>query len=522
VPPDTDDGVLGVHLEGADLVVRGRGALGSMVVQGPRGRAAGAANATEGGFEARASLVQDRWGRGATGLPTGRYRLLDGHGGPLTPTDELAGRLPVVVRSDHVRATLLRGGGGGLVVQLAPPLEDDEVGPAAQQRLRASYAHSDVALDPTLVHLQTFAGEAATDSPRALHDELRRQRPDLRLVWAVTDRSVEVPPGAETVVVGSRAHYDTLARASWVVTNNDLEAWYVRRPGQRVLQTYHGYPSKAMGLAAWEAKGLTPARVAVQLARTSATWSLLLTPDEAMDEHYRTQYRYDGPIVAAGYPRDDILVGDAVEDVRARTRAALGIGDRVAVLYAPTWRDDLATNFRSAPLPTAFDVEAAAEELGDGYVLLLRGHRFHRQRPALDRRGNRVGARLLDVTDHPEVNDLVLAADLAVLDYSSLRFDVGLAGRPMVFFVPEVVRAGRAPRGFLYDYGATAPGPHVAGADEVVTWLRDPAALAASYAEQTAAFRARFHRHHDGHAARRVVDVMLRLEHPGTDHRPGS
>ena len=45
---------------------------------------------------------------------------------------------------------------------------------------------------------------------------------------------------------------------------------------------------------------------------------------------------------------------------------------------------------------------------------------------------------MLDVTGHPEVNDLVLASDVAVLDYSSLRFDYAQTGKPMVFLVPDL------------------------------------------------------------------------------------
>ena len=96
---------------------------------------------------------------------------------------------------------------------------------------------------------------------------------------------------------------------------------------------------------------------------------------------------------------------------------------QTAVLYAPTWRDTLATNFRAARLHDDLDVAELAAALGPTHVVLLRGHRFHARHP--ERPG---GARIVDVTDHPEINHLVLAADVAVLDYSSLRFDVGVVG----------------------------------------------------------------------------------------------
>jgi CDP-glycerol glycerophosphotransferase len=146
------------------------------------------------------------------------------------------------------------------------------------------------------------------------------------------------------------------------------------------------------------------------------------------------------------------------------------------------------------------DVERAADRLGADFVVLLRGHRFHA-------RGDRArprGARLVDVTDYPEVNDLVLAADAAVLDYSSLRFDFSLTGRPMLFLVPDLDRY-RGGRGFLFPFEESAPGPLLSDTDEVVAALLDLPAVAARHAEDYAAFHRRFNYLQDGRAAQRVA-----------------
>jgi CDP-glycerol glycerophosphotransferase (TagB/SpsB family) len=304
------------------------------------------------------------------------------------------------------------------------------------------------------------------------------------------------------VLFRSRAWYDVLARASHVVTNIELERWFRRRPGQQVLQTFHGYPSKTMGLGLWRSRGLLPSHLEQQLDHTSRTWNALVTPDPAMDEHYRREYAYEGRILALGYPRDDVLVGPDRHDVRSRTRQALGIDpDQRAVLYAPTWRDDLATNFRAAEAVHHLDVERAAADLGSDYVLLLRGHRFHAG-------GGRSGSRVVDVTGYPEVNDLILAADAAVLDYSSLRFDFALTGRPMVFLVPDLQEYARGSRQFLFPFEDSAPGPFVHDTAGVVQQLLDPT-LAKRYADEIAAFNARYNPWQDGRAAARVVDALL-------------
>ncbi len=119
-------------------------------------------------------------------------------------------------------------------------------------------------------------------------------RPELTLRWAVSDRSVPVPEGGEPVLVRSREWYAALATAGHVVTNVDMEPWFAKRPGQRLLQSFHGYPSKTMGLGSWTSKNFTPKRIERLLRRTSGTWDLLLTPTPEMDVHYREQYGYDG------------------------------------------------------------------------------------------------------------------------------------------------------------------------------------------------------------------------------------
>ena len=48
-----------------------------------------------------------------------------------------------------------------------------------------------------------------------------------------------------------------------------------------------------------------------------------------------------------------------------------------------------------------------------------------------------IDERVIDVTYYPDVTDLCLASDAAILDYSSLRFDYALLRRPMVFLVPD-------------------------------------------------------------------------------------
>jgi CDP-glycerol glycerophosphotransferase (TagB/SpsB family) len=451
---------------------------------------------------ARLDLAVEQFGE-RTWLPSGSYRLVDGSRN-VSVTEGLRARLPESWQQPHHRVRAHLGPLGGVVLELGAPLADDEVGAYAQQRLQTAYLADAEPVDPDLFYFESYAGRTATDSPRAIFEELRRRRPDVRAYWGVADRSQRAPAGAVPVLLRSREWYAVLARAGVLVLNTDTEVWFRRRPGQRLLQTFHGYPSKAMGIGQWQAKDFRPSRIRELRARGVDTWTTILTPTPEMTRHYREQYDYDGPALEHGYPRDDDLVGPDASGRRDDARRRLGIGpDRTAVLYAPTWRDHLASRPRAAAMTDFLDVAEAARALGEDYVLLLRGHRFHVTQTLAAG-----GARVVDVTSYPEINDLILAADAAVLDYSSLRFDFALTGRPMVFLVPDLEEYARGSRQFLFPFEDSAPGPFVHDTAGVVQQLLDPT-LAKRHADEIAAFNARYNPWQDGHAAARVVDALL-------------
>jgi CDP-glycerol glycerophosphotransferase (TagB/SpsB family) len=494
--------VVGIDLRGDRMVVHLDRPADGLRLRGPGIDVAG--EPQRGGtveFDTR----RDLHGR-QVWLPTGVYHLHRAGGLAVHPA--WRDRWPYEVVGERHRLRALPGGTTG-ELHLGPPRADDELGAYGQERLRASYTADERATDGDLWYFESFAGRSATDTPLAVFAELRARRPELTPVWGIQDHGHWAPPGSRPVVIGSREWYDVLGTARVLVTNTELEEWYRRRPDQLVVQCFHGYPSKAMGRSQWEALRLPPRRVAVMRRRSVETWDLISTPTPEMTAVYREQYGYDGPAAERGCPRNDALTAASADAIRESTRRRLGVGpDQTAVLYAPTWRDHLATRPRAAAMSEHLDVDAAADALGDSHVVLLRGHRFHTPGPS--RRG------VVDVTDHPEINDLVLASDVAVLDYSSLRFDYAITGRPMVFLVPDLADYTAGVRGFLFPFEDSAPGPLVATTDEVVALVRDVPALAAAWSERVRDFDARFNPHQDGHASARMLDAILGLVEDGS------
>jgi CDP-glycerol glycerophosphotransferase len=208
--------------------------------------------------------------------------------------------------------------------------------------------------------------------------------------------------------------------------------------------------------------------------------------------------------LVTGYPRNDALVTADTASVRARVLAELGIDpDQIVVLYAPTWRDTVATSPWTAKLFDGLDLEALAERLGTSYAVVVRGHNYNLREGISPLTG-----KVWDVSDYPEINDLVLAADVAVLDYSSIRFDWLITGKPVVFFVPDL-RDYLSTRKVLFDFPPTAPGPLLATTSEVAEALLDLGSVISEYAAARELFNKEFNRLHDGRATERVINAFF-------------
>ncbi len=375
-----------------------------------------------------------------------------------------------------------------VLIDLAPPLADAEVGRANQKRLQSEYSRP-TAIDAHAVFFESYYGQNASSNPRGIDRAIVSALPGTTRYWSVADASVEVPDGAVPIVEGSEAWWSARGSARLLVVNDWLRKRFRRRRGQTVLQTWHGTPLKRIAL---DRPG-TRLRAALASRRESSHWDIMLAQNPFSADVFRSAYAFRRPIWQEGYPRDDVLRGGGTTAIRQR----LGIDPKATVvLYAPTWRDD-----RPGKVDH-LDVASFSKELGAGFVTLIRGH-SRTLRPGADV----VADGVLDVTSYPDISDLFLAADALVTDYSSVMFDYTVTGKPIYFFTPDLVHYRDQLRGFYFDLLAEAPGPVITDAAELVRAVRSPDPDA--FAERYAAWQARFNPRDDGHAGERIVARLI-------------
>lgn len=313
-----------------------------------------------------------------------------------------------------------------------------------------------------------------------------------------------MPPGARVVGQGSREWYEALARSRYVVVNTAVGDWFVTRPGQQVVQTWHGTPLKKIGKDLLGTTKSSPAYIA-SLPHSYRQFDFVVSPNAYTTEIMRRAYSIEGDLFESGYPRNDVFHAPDRDARAARVRERLGLPEgKKVVLYAPTWREDQRHASKLYKLDLRIDLAAAQAELGHDHVLLFRKHpRVHGSLPGVGR------GFVWDVTRYPDIADLYLVADVLVTDYSSAFFDFAHSGKPMLFFTYDLEHYRDSLRGLYFDLTTRAPGPLLETSEDLVKALLDVDAVEAEYREKYAQFIRDFCEPGDGLATARVVDRML-------------
>jgi CDP-ribitol ribitolphosphotransferase len=304
----------------------------------------------------------------------------------------------------------------------------------------------------------------------AIRDDLAARYPGVSVV-VLADRPVRglrgrIAAARQSIVAG---YYLATSRV-FIVDDYFFPIYVIRpRPGTTIIQTWHACGAfKKVGYSVLD-KSFGMDEAFARRVRIHSNYDVCLMASQTAVPHYAEAFRQPPErfVTRLGIPRTDVLFG---EERIARTREAVrrkyGLPeDRRIVLYAPTFRGDTVADARATD---DLDLDRLHETLGDTSVVLVRLHPFIRSQTRI---GPVLAGFAIDVSDHPDINELMLVSDVLVTDYSSAIFEYALLSRPMVFFAPDY-EAYENERGFYFDYRTGVPGPIFETTAELAEYLR--------------------------------------------------
>lgn len=359
-----------------------------------------------------------------------------------------------------------------------------------------------------VVLFESNHGSSVGCHPLAIFREMSRQErfSEHIFVWAVNDiHSVPEDVKACARVVFVPLHSDEylyhLATAKYLVNNVSFAPYFVRRPEQRYLNTWHGTPMKTLG------KSMHQGTIEYEnLERNFLQTTHIMVPNELtrwaiIDEHHLDGI-YPGSIGFVGSPRLDRLVRDYAT-LRERIRQRLNVSDEdQLVLVAPTWRGGVSS--RDLDIGVLREQLLSLASIENVHVV----YRAHRLTESLIEEFS-LPAQI--VPSEIDTNDLLAAVDHLITDYSSVAFDFLVTGKPVTLFVPDEDEYS-SERG-LYLRPEELPFGIARDLEQLVNEVKNPSFSPAEY-EQA---RNKYCATEDGRASSRCIDFFLSDDMRGSE-----
>ena len=369
-------------------------------------------------------------------------------------------------------------------------------------------------IDDKLVYFQTFSGRGYSDSPKAIYEYMLNspEYKDYKFVWSFRkpEKYAELKNERTSVVkFRSRADNKALRQAKYWISNYRMLDHQHPRKGQIYLQCWHGTPLKRLGydLIASD-NSMNSLREIRSKYRTDAKkFAYLLSPSPFASEKFAGAWnlvktKQTHKILEAGYPRNDRLVR-ASEEERKELREKLGLEGKKVILYAPTWRDNQHSSGEGYTYKAEVDFDKLRDELSDEYIILFRAHYLVANSFDFDR----YEGFIRDMSQYSDINDLYIASDLLVTDYSSVFFDYANLQKPVIFYMYDLEEYAGELRGFYISLDEL-PGPIVRDEDGLIREIRNAESWHVD--ETYTKFREKYNPLDDGNASRRVAEAILK------------
>ena len=371
-------------------------------------------------------------------------------------------------------------------------------------------------IDDRLVYFQTFSGRGYSDSPKAMYEYMLRapEYAGYRFVWSFKEpekyRSLLENGRTEIVKFRSKEDNKALRKAKYWIANYRMLDYQHPRKGQIYVQCWHGTPLKRLGYDIQASdNAMNSIEEIREKYRTDAKkFRWLLSPSPFATDKFVTAWNLketgqEYKMLEAGYPRNDRLAVATAEET-AELKAKLGTEGKKVILYAPTWRDNQHVSGKGYTYKTEVDFDKLREELGDEYIILFRAHYL----VANSFDFARYEGFVKDVSSYPDINDLYIASDILVTDYSSVFFDCAILERPVVFYMYDLDEYAGELRGFYLSL-EELPGPIVKNEDSLIKEIRSADGWKADEAYKN--FVRRFDPYEDGNSSKRVLERVIEI-----------
>lgn len=310
-----------------------------------------------------------------------------------------------------------------------------------------------VKTDNKLILFVSYGGRYFNESPRCLYDKMKTdpRYSGYTLVWAFRNPSL-FPDVDNRIKIDTFKYFVTALKARCWITNVQIERGLdFKGKNTFYLNTSHTNLPKICGSSASQEKTFT--------SKANNKCDFYCVQCELEKELFKN----DGKVVEiTGFPKNDIL-SNYTKEQQSEIRIRLGVpqGKKV-ILYAPTFREGYLKD-----RDVKVDFKKWERVLGGDYIVWFRAHPIFASKVDLNPNSDFV----IDMSNYSDNNDLMIAADILISDYSGILTEFGVQQKPMFCYAYDyddyVIT-----RGLFFDVREDLPGGYM-DEDQLLDYIKN-------------------------------------------------
>lgn len=332
-------------------------------------------------------------------------------------------------------------------------------------------------------------------SPKYITEYILQWYPNkFELVW-VFEPGASIPENIDKririVHFFSLDYLKELHTSKFVICNMRTSSAYFwkKRQGQLYIQTWHS-SLRLKKIEGDAAEHFQPQYIE-ECKEDSKKLDFLLSGCKFSTDIFKRAFWYNGEIIECGTPRCDMLFNNT-DITKKKVYEYYNISENnKLILYAPTFRSNKPSDF------LGMDFKKLQKTLGENWIV---GARLH---PNIVETTIPDGA--ISMSKYPDMQELIVASDILITDFSSCMFDMGIAGKECILYAPDLEEYLERERGMYFTI-EELPFPLSKNMDDLCKKLKE--FNQKEYLKKLNVFMKKIGSFEDGHASERICEFI--------------
>jgi CDP-glycerol glycerophosphotransferase len=286
-------------------------------------------------------------------------------------------------------------------------------------------------LQKNKIFILNFNGKGYGDNSKYIVEEMLERKLNYDIVWSVDNKSrINFPDSIRLVRFNSiKSIYEAATAKIWI--DNTRKQPYVRKKEKQFyIQTWHGQIFDVKKVEKDIEDKLSPYYIK-QAKHDSKLINVILSDSSVCTSKYRRAFWYNGEILESGFPKNDILINKP-KDINEKVYKYFNLEQNTnIVLYAPTFRNNF--DIHSYDLDYESVLNALHNRSQKNWTFLIRLHPNITEKSTFFSYNDHI----LNASLYDDMQELLLASNFLITDYSGAMFDFSLMCKPVFLYIKD-------------------------------------------------------------------------------------